>query len=408
MKTSRFATDFSVGFVLFVATLIVIAGLFLVGSGHSLFSDHVEYRVRVPSASGLRTGSRVYLSGVHVGSVTRISFAADLTVSEVELTISVDDRYAERIREDSYVWLQSEGLLGDISIQLRLGTTGKPVCPPDSVLAYRERPLVEELVGERISTGTADLLGETLTMLEELNRGEGTVGQLLKNPQLYENLNEFTVAMKDTMRHVERLSTEFEDVLKEVRGQRGTLGKLIFSPEYAAEFSKALDDAAAVLGNVRELTDAARSGRGGVGNLLVRLERSAEHLERILGMIDRGEGSVGMLVRDPSIAASLRDVFLGVQEYGLVQSIVRSAERAGREAYLRDLGLAAEAAREARRARALAQVSGTEGPVEDTATVTPAAMKDGAGAAPGVQKGDSPDDASEDRKEGSAPLRAQD
>jgi hypothetical protein len=61
-----------------------------------------------------------------------------------------------------------------------------------------------------------------------------------------------------------------------------------------------------------------------------------------------------MLVHDPSIAASLRDVFLGVKELGLVQNVVRNAERAGREAYLRDVDLALREKHEVRRARALA------------------------------------------------------
>ena len=67
MKKNRFATNFSVGFVLFIATIVVIAGLFIVESGWSVFSDHAEYKVRLPNASGMRPGSVVYLAGVQVG-----------------------------------------------------------------------------------------------------------------------------------------------------------------------------------------------------------------------------------------------------------------------------------------------------------------------------------------------------
>jgi hypothetical protein len=101
-------------------------------------------------------------------------------------------------------------------------------------------------------------------------------------------------------------------------------------------------------------------GRG-VEGLVARLERSAGSLEKILSLVERGEGSLGMLLHDPSIAASLRDVFLGVADAGLVHGLVRSAERSGREAYLRDLNLARREAEEVLRARALARVRGETG-----------------------------------------------
>jgi len=64
MKRKHLATDFSVGFVLFVATVVVISSLFFVGDGKNIFTDHIEYVVRLPSAVGLKLGSKVLLGGV--------------------------------------------------------------------------------------------------------------------------------------------------------------------------------------------------------------------------------------------------------------------------------------------------------------------------------------------------------
>jgi len=410
MKRSRFVTEFSVGFVLFVATTVVIVSLFVVGDGLTIFADYVEYRVLCPIASGLKSGSKVYLSGVPVGTVSRIDFPKDLAVKEVPVTVSIQKAYANRIRENSYAWLQSEGLLGDVSINVLLGTAEKEALPPGAVIPYRARSLLDEFAGEEIMTGTTDLLRETISILKEVNKGEGTIGMLLRNPELYKNLNDFTVSMDVTTRQLQSITKEFEDVITEVRGQRGTLGKLIFSDEYAKNFTSAINEASAVLKSLREIAEEVKSGKGSVGKLLAdatlhdtgvkalsdvsrvssrldsllqkaeshksvlgrvaldeemgqdlkglvaKLDRGASSLERILDMLERGEGSLGMLLHDPSIAASLRDVFLGVSEYGVVQSVVRNAERAGREAYLRDVDFAQREEREIRKARALAEI----------------------------------------------------
>jgi hypothetical protein len=73
-----------------------------------------------------------------------------------------------------------------------------------------------------------------------------------------------------------------------------------------------------------------------------------------------------MLVHDPSVAASLRDVFLGVKEHGYMLNVVRNAERAGRDAYLRGLTLSGDDELERLRVRAMAAVreaGSTGGPV---------------------------------------------
>jgi phospholipid/cholesterol/gamma-HCH transport system substrate-binding protein len=137
MKKKRFANDFSVGFVLFVATVIVIASLFTVGDGKNIFTDHVEYVVRLPSAGGLRVGSKVELGGVIAGSVKRIEFPDDLASSDVLVTIILEKAYRERIREDSWASIATQGLLGDSMVAIKIGTAEKPILPPGSSIRYK-------------------------------------------------------------------------------------------------------------------------------------------------------------------------------------------------------------------------------------------------------------------------------
>lgn len=433
MKKTQFATDFSVGFVLFVATLVVIASLFLVGDGQSFFADHAEYRVAFPNAEGLKPGSTVWLAGVLAGTVRRIDFPEDLSSNEVIATLQIDKSYHERIREDSRAWLQTQGLLGDIAIHVKLGTAGQPMLPPGAQIPFTDRPMLDAIAGKEFREGTTDLLKMMVSVLSDINKGEGSLGKLLKDPQLYDNLTLFSGSMAATTKQLQSITGELDTILVEIRSQKGTLGKLIFSEEYARNFSTAISEASLLIGQLREVTDMVRSGKGSAGKLIVestlhdtlekslgdlsrvasrvddllrkaegsgsvlgrlatdggmgrgleglvaRLERSAGSLEKILSLVERGEGSVGMLVHDPSIAASLRDVFLGVADSGLVHGLVRSAERSGREAYLRDLNLAKREAEEVLRARALARVrgetgdNGKSGPASERGKPVPAA-----------------------------------
>ncbi|MBI4604096.1 MAG: MCE family protein [Planctomycetes bacterium] len=428
MKKARFASDFSVGFVLFVATVVVVSSLFLVGDGQSLFTDHVEYTVRCNNVSGLKEGAQIWLAGFPVGTVLRIEFPDDLSSSDVIVTLSIEEEHAARIRGDSFAWLETQGLLGDQTVRVKVGTAGEEPLEPGSMIPYKERAMLDTFAGAEVRESATYLIKTMVEVLEEVNRGQGTLGQLLKNPELYNNLSQFTQAMATTTLQVERVSKEVEGILANVKAQKGTLGKLVFSEEYAQGFASTLKEASQLVGDLRELADAVKAGKGTVGKLfaeqgmhdaakdaledlsglaqrldralekaeasgsvagrllsdgemgrragglLARLEEAAGHLEKILARVERGEGSLGVLVHDPSIATSLRDVFRGVREAGVLANVVQSAERDGREAYLRDLSLAEKEREEVLRVRALARMrGGGEEPADGGAKPVPAA-----------------------------------
>lgn len=410
MRKIQFATDFSVGFVLFVATVVVISSLFLVGDGSSFFADHVEFKVAIPSAGGLKTSSKVELGGVLVGSVKRIEFSSDLSNTDIIVTIEVDKSAGPRIRGGSVAWLATQGLLGDTTIQISPGSSLEPPLVPGTRIEFSDRPLLDGIAGKEIRESTSEILSRLLEVLRDVNRGEGTIGRLLKDPELYKNLNQFTAAMASATKEVDSIATDLREMLAEVKGQKGTLGKLIFSPKYAEDFSTTLQEAGAILTALRKVSELVQSGEGSLGRLVhdtaahdalvsslksldstarrvdAILERAEEResllgrilldaelgkdaqqvvrelksgtgtLDRILAKVDRGEGSVGMLVNDPSIAASLRDIFLGVSDSGLMTNVVRDTERAGREAYLRSVDLRAAEREEILRARVLARL----------------------------------------------------
>lgn len=401
--------DSSVGFVLFIATLIAMAGLFLVGNGQGLLTDQVEYRVLLDNAGSLRTGAKAYLSGVPVGTVSEIDFSPDLKGDKVLVKLMIGRQYAPRIGESSVAWLNRDTLMSEQSIHVSLRGQSAEL-PPGSVIPYRPRAMLDDFAGEGTTETTVDLLETVMSILKDFQEGEGSLGQLLKNPELYDNLNSFTAAMKSATEEVEKVSREVELMLAAVRSQRGTLGKLIYSESYAREFEETLKNTDRLIARLERIVGQVESGSGSLGKLLSsdalhdqtaealqrvsrvarsvelvlrdvndsdgvvgrllreedlgdsfetllgRLTRSAGALETILEKVERGEGSIGMLVQDPSIAGSLRDLFLGVKELGYVENLVRNAEKEGRDLYLQAARLNESQERELIRIRNLARL----------------------------------------------------
>ncbi len=425
------AKEFSVGFVLFVATIVVMVGLFLVGNAGGPLSRHAEYRVLVPTVLGIREGSTVYLSGVPVGQVERIDFSSDPGIPKVEVTLAVVYRHSLRIGPDSTAWIKNEGLLGDAAFHVSLSAEGERL-RAGSEIPYRPRAMLDDFAGEGSTETAASIMETAIAILNDVQKGEGTLGQLLKNPELYDNLSTFTAAMQTATKRVETLSSDLGEIITAIKESRGVVGKAIFSEQYAQRVGDGLAHIEKVAGRVDRILADVEDGEESIGRvvlgaalhasvqrlidhvdavaadvheslrgesivadlvrdaelaanfktLVARLESSSGSLERILGSIEAGEGSLGMLYRDPSIAGSLRDLFLGVEDAGYVLNLVRNAERAGRERYLEAAGLDEAERRELQRLRVLSGVGtssedGPESANDRDGDIRPAAHREG-------------------------------
>ncbi|HLU46467.1 MAG TPA: MlaD family protein, partial [Planctomycetota bacterium] len=339
----------------------------------------------LPSASGLVPGARVYLSGVAVGTVERIDFSEDLSHNAVRLSLRIDEAAAQRIREDSRLWLQTEGLLGDYSVRVSMGTATKPWLGPGSEIPVEDMTLLDAVAGKQISTNTAALMQSMLEILGQIQRGEGTLGQLVRNPSLYDELTSVLGTFRTLGARLETVATEIEGAVRTVKSGENFAGKLLFTREHDETLAHWLERIDRIVDDVAAISTSVREGRGALGKvvndptlykttletmervsslagvvdgvletardrksvlgrvladqalgedvtaLVASLESSARSLERILSTIERGEGSVGMLVHDPSIATAIRNVVLGVQDLGYVRSLVTNAETIGME-----------------------------------------------------------------------------
>ncbi len=382
MKT-QVARDFSVGFVLFIATIILMVGLFLVGDAGGLLTDQYNYFLKVPSANGLQIGSKVYLSGVPAGKISDVDFSRDPNDDKVHLTLAIHRRHADRIGVDSRGWLQSEGLLGDTSVHVSLRGDSE-VLEPGEEIRFELRPLLDELAGEGATESATTLLKTVTAILNEIQRGEGSIGKFFKDPELYDNVNSFSRAMSEATEEIKSVSKEVRHMLEAIRDEKGTLGQLVYSEEYATRFKQVVSSATSLIAHLDEISSKVEAGEGTLGRLVAdskmhdeltdalesisktawRLETiltaldggtsvisklvhdgdlglkfedflgtvqmSTRSLANILEKLDRGEGSAGMFLNDPSLAASVRDVVLGVQELGYLQNVVRNAELKGR------------------------------------------------------------------------------
>jgi phospholipid/cholesterol/gamma-HCH transport system substrate-binding protein len=347
-----------VGAFLVLALIVLAVAVMAVGGESRLFARKVSYRALFPSTDGLIDGSPVKMGGVQVGTVTGLRLPTDPGARGIEVEISVERAYASRVREGSEVALKFlQYLSGEKFVEL---TPGDPDRRP-----FEEGSRIFEQ-GEDIADNLNAITVSLREILEPLQRGEGLLGQALKNPEFGK---ESLTALQGTLKNLEQISAE-------VKGGQGFAGRLINDPTLGGrvdDLAKAIESFSALLQSltrgegaagdlfekngdseqaIAELKEAAASLRrtavrleskdGLIGKLLndeaysnqvaSKLEESVANIAAITGKINRGEGTLGALVNDRTLYDGAEDVMAGVNDSKFARWMLRHYQKKGIEA----------------------------------------------------------------------------
>src|SRR6266545_7531315 len=365
-----------VGALVTSAAVVLMVFLFFIGSEQKIFSRKNEYKVRFIDVSGLAEGNPVKISGVTVGVVRDIYLPRDPKQKDVDITLMVDRKYAERIRGDSRARMKKLGLLaGDSYVDISPGSPRFDPLEPGSLIPPARQTNVEQIIspGEDLVDNFVQISYALKNILGRVDRGEGLLGELTQQPQTKQRITDTLLATLN----------KTNSILSHVESGRGVIGKLVYDDPYAEQLTGSIRDVAAslqsVAGNVQrgfesgqgalpallndpegkkhvfELVDNLRitsanlaafttsmkSGQGIVPRLLndkeygdqalTEFNQLVHQLSEAVTKLNNGQGTAGKLVSDPSVYESINDILIGINESKLLRWLIRNRQEKGIE-----------------------------------------------------------------------------
>lgn len=302
-------------------TLLIL--VFVVGKERRLFDRTVALHARFPNVAGLAVGADVLLSGRVVGRVKSIQFpqfGKDTENRDMTVSMEISHQYASWIRQDSIARIDSKGLLGDKLINISIGSPEFPEVPENgqvgSVAPLDFNKAVEKaqtvlddvahIVGEAKSmvkgAGQKDSssIGESLQsisrILKQVESGDGILHALIYDKKASEET-------KASLTHLNQVSSELAAILHEVKAGSGIAHDLIFT-----------DDK---------------------GQMLRSLTKAASDLEAVAADVRNGKGSIGLLLRDPSLYNEIYGLVGNLRRNRLLKAVIRhgvsQSEKSGAE-----------------------------------------------------------------------------
>jgi phospholipid/cholesterol/gamma-HCH transport system substrate-binding protein len=296
-------SQLKVGVIVLISTVVLVTLLFLMtsSSGLGIFSHKLTVTTFFENSAGLKTGAAVNLEGVTIGTVKSVTIdnSPERKLTPVKVVMKLDDKYANNLKQDSKASLSTVGVLGDTVVDINSQfAVGAPL-QDGNVLKTLETPSLTDVV--KASQGTIESLNVILAkmnvIVDNLQSGKGSVGQLINNPDLYNKAD----------KAVDELLT----LEKNLNAGRGSIGKLMTDDT----LYNRLDSTA---GKLESIANSVDSGKGTAGMLLKddslykNLNSTLAHANSLISEADAGKGGLGLMLKDPKFRQDLSNTLTQV------------------------------------------------------------------------------------------------
>jgi len=208
-----------VGGFLLVLIIFTMVTLLVIAQGKGWFQSQKTYLVKFRQGYNLRQGSLVKMFNAEIGKVAVLGITQTMEHPQVEVTLKVNEEYANLIRQDSVAEVVSPTLIGSEYVEISPGSSGYPKIEPYGTIPSRERKSVTEHLAELASEENIQKVKHTLA-----------------------NLSQFSEQLKNDEKVLLAALNHLDEVLKSLTEAKGTLGMLVMEKELYVRMNKAIED----------------------------------------------------------------------------------------------------------------------------------------------------------------------
>jgi phospholipid/cholesterol/gamma-HCH transport system substrate-binding protein len=315
-----------VGLLAMSALALLAVLIFLMTSSKGLFKSRSELYTYLDDSAAIAEGAPVRLNGITAGKVAAVNLSGSNEPNRiVRITMEVNNEFLPLIPVDSMAGIAAENLLGTKYINIKKGRSQTAVKQGAELKSLDTREF-DEVVQQGYSALTSldGILKKLDGILTAVQVGQGTIGKLLSDEELYRRLvaiaseTQKVIATFNSdqgtlgkLMHDDRLyedvrgtATRINTLMDDLQQGQGTAGKLLKDPAL-------YDDARSTIGDLRKLLAGIDQGQGTVGKLLKsddlhnQLQASMGRLDALLDKVNSGQGTIGQLLVNPALYESL-------------------------------------------------------------------------------------------------------
>lgn len=277
-----------VGIFVLIGLIFLIAGIFFIGSMHKTFERKLNLVAFFDDVNGLQKGNYIWFSGVKIGTVKDMHFHG---TSQVEVNIKIETDAQQYIRKDAKIKLGTDGFIGNKILIIFGGTTNSPTIEDGDTLQVETTISTEDMMGtlQKSNENLKVITGNFKTLSENLVAGQGTIGKLLTDETVFDNIKALTVSLNNA-------SAKAQSTLNDLN-----------------QFSKNLNTEGTLANEVVTDTTVFNS----LKQTMLQLQQTAENAKLLVTGLNEATKdtttTVGTLLKDEKTAADLKETLKNLE-----------------------------------------------------------------------------------------------
>lgn len=297
----KLSNEIKIGITVVAAVLIGVIG-FRIMRNVPLFNNGRELYARFAKVDGLVEGRKILFNGVEIGSISSVSLTpSDSVVVGMAITNDMP------IPVDSRALIRATDFLGSKAIVIEKGKSSRYADNGSYLVGVYDEGAISELQEKGLSLGdkVAEVSENLSTVLKNVN------ATLTK--QFQKDIQQSVATLDYLLKSANTIVAENRmEIKKSVQSLQNSLASIdTLTNENRPEISKALKNLNEQLEQLETLTTS--------------LEKTSDELGILIEKINRGEGTLGKLVNDPSLYTQMDSLALSLQR--LIRNIDKDPKR---------------------------------------------------------------------------------
>lgn len=259
------------GILLFVVTIYVI------GINRNLFGSNFILNSQFKNVSGLKVGSNVRLSGINIGTVSKIEFITD---SLVLVRLLIKDEVQQYIKIDALASIGSDGLVGDKVLIIQPGSSSKSVVKDNGIIASNSTIEIDDVLKSvKKSAENAEIITNQLADFSfKMNDQNGFLSKFMTDKQ-------FAIRMGNTIENLEISTNQIAKFSPKINDPNGLINRLFVDKNFSIK----------------------------IDNTVTNLQKSATELALFTSKINTENSTLTKLITDPNFAKSISTTFKNLE-----------------------------------------------------------------------------------------------
>ena len=287
-KKVKIRKEIKVGALFLIALAIMIWGIMYL-QGIEIFKDKRTIYAVYERVNGLVASNPVTIQGMKVGQVRTLHFAPDSSNKIiVELFLS-NTTYP--IPKNSIARIYSADLMGSKQIEIVPGDSPDFVKSGDTLMARTEATL-----GEEVNQQLAPLKHKAENLISSIDT-LATIIQAVLNKNTQASLIDAVEHIKEALQNVAHMTGNADTLVTQ---QRTNIARIIINLESVSENLKNNNGKISnILENFSDISDSLAKLQ--IPATFNQLNTAVVDLSQIIDKVNRGEGSIGLLVNDSTL-----------------------------------------------------------------------------------------------------------